>query len=65
MNIIKSFINIEVNLTWLISGKGEMFQSEINTKNTKEKILDLNNQIQRQDDLIDSLERILGNRNLN
>tara|TARA_Y100001970_G_scaffold191511_1_gene232819 strand:- start:334 stop:732 length:399 start_codon:yes stop_codon:yes gene_type:complete len=65
LNIIKSFINIEVNLTWLISGKGEMFQSEINTKNTKEKILDLNNQIQRQDDLIDSLERILGNRNLN
>ena len=65
LNIIKSFMNIGINLTWLLSGKGEMFQSEVNTSNSKEKIVALTNQIQRQDDLIDSLERILGNRNIN
>ena len=65
MNIVKSFLKIGVNLTWLLSGKGEMFQIEVNKKDCYEKILALKNQIQRQDDLIDSLERILGNRNLN
>mgnify|MGYP001267003065 CR=1 FL=1 len=65
MNIVKSFLRIGVNLTWLLSGKGEMFQIDENKKNYIEKISSLTNQIQRQDDLIDSLERILGNRNLN
>ena len=65
MNIVKSFLKIGVNLTWLLSGKGEMFQIDENKKNYIEKISSLTNQIQRQDDLIDSLERILGNRNLN
>ena len=65
LNIVKSFLRIGINLTWLLSGKGEMFQSDVNKKNNNEKILSLNSQIQRQDDLIDSLERILGNRNLN
>ena len=65
MNIVKSFLRIGVNLTWLLSGKGEMFQIDVNKKNFDDKVLALRNQIQRQDDLIDSLERILGNRNLN
>ena len=65
MNIVKSFLRIGVNLTWLLSGKGEMFQIDVNKKDYDGKIFALKNQIQRQDDLIDSLERILGNRNLN
>ncbi len=65
MNIVKSFLKIGVNLTWLLSGKGEMFQIDVNKKDCDGKIFALKNQIQRQDDLIDSLERILGNRNLN
>ena len=62
LNIIKSFISIGINLTWLITGNGEMLQNDVNTIHSNEKIKVLKNQIQRQDDLIDSLERILGNK---
>ena len=62
INIVKSFIKIGVNLTWLLTGEGEMYLKNINQKDNKNKIIALTNRIQRQDDLIDSLERILGNR---
>ena len=64
LNIVKSFLRIGVNLTWLLSGKGEMYQNDENKKDYNKQILALTGQIQRQDDLIDSLERILGNRNI-
>ena len=64
LNIVKSFLRIGVNLTWLLSGKGEMYQNDENKKDYNKQILTLTGQIQRQDDLIDSLERILGNRNI-
>ena len=64
LNIIKSFISIGINLTWLITGNGEMLQNDVNTIDSREKIKVLKNQIQRQNDLIDSLERILGNKNM-
>ena len=41
-----------------------MYQNDENKKDYNKQILTLTGQIQRQDDLIDSLERILGNRNI-
>jgi len=55
MTTVRALVDIGVNANWLLTGKGVMMISDVNSDNTEK----LASQLKDANNLIDSLERIL------